>query len=84
MNERVKSVLNTIVEKFKTGEIPEAVALASFPVPDIPSARWSFTNRTLMFLSGTADARGFHAAERCFDRREIVVVDVAGACVDRR
>jgi hypothetical protein len=59
MNERVKNVLNIIVEKFKSGEIPEAVAMASFPVPNIPSARWSFTNRTLMFLSGTADARGF-------------------------
>lgn len=59
MNERVRNVLNTIVEKFKSGEIPEAVAMASFPIPDIPSSKWSFTNRTLMFLSGTADARGF-------------------------
>lgn len=59
MNEKVKNVLNTIVEKFKSGEIPEAVAMASFPIPDIPSVRWSFTNRTLMFLAGTADARGF-------------------------
>jgi len=30
MNERVKSVLNIIVEKFKSGEIPEAVAMATF------------------------------------------------------
>lgn len=59
MNEKVKNVLDTILEKFKNGEIPEAVAMASFPIPDIPSAKWSFTNRTLMFLSGTGDARGF-------------------------
>jgi len=59
MNKRVKNVLNAIVEKFKSGEIPEAVAMASYPIPDIPSAKWSFTNRTLMFLSGTGDARGF-------------------------
>jgi len=59
MNDRVKNVLNTIVEKFKSGEIPEAVAMASYPIPDIPSAKWSFTNRTLMFLAGTGDARGF-------------------------
>lgn len=59
MNERVQDVLNTIIEKFKTGEIPEAVAMASYPMPDIPSRNWSFTNRTLMFLSGTGDARGF-------------------------
>ena len=59
MNDKVKQVLNVIVEKFKSGEIPEAVALASFPIPDIPSSKWSFTNRTLMFLSGTGDARGY-------------------------
>lgn len=59
MDNKVKQVLNVIVEKFKSGEIPEAVAMASFPVPDIPSSKWSFTNRTLMFLAGTGDARGF-------------------------
>jgi len=59
MNDKVKQVLNVIVEKFKSGAIPEAVAMASFPIPDIPSSAWSFTNRTLMFLAGTGDARGF-------------------------
>ena len=59
MNDRVKQVLNGIVDKFKSGEIPEAVALASFPIPSIPSSTWSFSNRILMFLSGTNDARGF-------------------------
>jgi antirestriction protein ArdC len=59
MNNRVRQVLDVIVEKFKSGEIPEAVAMASFPVPDTPSSKWSFTNRTLMFLAGTVDARGF-------------------------
>jgi len=59
MNERVKTVLDVIVSKFKSGDIPEAVALASYPIPDIPSSKWSFTNRTLMFLAGTGDARGF-------------------------
>ena len=59
MNDKVKRVLGVIIDKFKSGEIPEAVALASYPIPDIPSSKWSFTNRTLMFLSGTGDARGF-------------------------
>ena len=59
MNEKVKQVLASIVDTFKSGKIPEAVALASFPVPDIPSTNWSFMNRTIMFLSGTIDARGF-------------------------
>jgi hypothetical protein len=59
MNEKVKQVLTSIVDTFKSGQIPEAVALASFPVPDIPSTKWSFMNRTIMFLSATIDARGF-------------------------
>ena len=59
MNDKVKKVLNVIVENFKSGEIPEALALASFPAIDVPSSQWSFTNRTIMFLSGTGDARGF-------------------------
>ena len=59
MENKVKTVLQTIVDKFKSGEIPEAVAMASFPVLEIPSSAWSFTNRTIMFLSGTGDARGF-------------------------
>jgi len=59
MNEKVRQVLSIILEKFKSGDIPEAVALASYPIADIPSGKWSFTNRTIMFLSGTGDARGF-------------------------
>jgi len=59
MNERVREILDGIIGKFKAGEIPEAVAMASFPIPDIPSSKWSFTNRLLMFLAGTGDARGF-------------------------
>jgi len=59
MKEKVKQALNVIMEKFKAGNIPEAVAYSMFPVSDIPSAKWSLLNRTLMFLSGTADGRGY-------------------------
>jgi len=59
MNDKVKEVLNTILERFQSGDIPQAVAYSMFPIPDIPSARWSILNRTVMFLSGTQDARGF-------------------------
>ena len=59
MNDNVKKVLTGIIDTFKSGDIPQAVALASFPVPDIPSAKWSFLNRLIMYLSGTIDARGF-------------------------
>ncbi|MCK5743484.1 MAG: antirestriction protein [Caldisericia bacterium] len=67
MNTKVKDVLATILERFKSGDIPEAIALASYPVADTPSKTWSFTNRTLMFIQGTGDARGFRqwkAADR--------------------
>ena len=59
MNDKVKATLNSVLERFKTGNIPEAIAYSLFPIPNIPSAKWSLINRTLMFLAGTQDARGF-------------------------
>src|SRR5512143_2111872 len=58
-NEKVKQALETIVQRFKEGDIPEAIAFSVFPIPNIPAARWSLLNRILMFLAGTNDARGF-------------------------
>ncbi len=59
MKENIKLILDSILERFKSGDIPEAVAMSMFPIPDIPSSHWSILNRTLMYLSGTYDARGF-------------------------
>jgi len=59
MNDKVKQVLNVILDKFKSGDIPEAVAISMYPIPEIPSAKWSLMNRTLMFLSGSMDGRGY-------------------------
>ena len=60
MNDKIKQVLNGILERFKNGDIPEAVACSMYPAADdIPSAKWSFLNRILMFVAGTADARGY-------------------------
>jgi hypothetical protein len=56
---RVKQTLDTVLERFKSGDIPEVVSYVMFPLSDIPSSRWSLLNRTIMFISGTADARGF-------------------------
>ena len=58
MTPKVRETLDKIIERFKSGDIPEAVAYTMFPIPDLPSTRWSLLNRTLMFLSGTMDARG--------------------------
>lgn len=59
MNDKVKAVLNSILDCFKSGEVPEAIAKAMFPAVDTPSSNWSLLNRTIVFLSGTADARGY-------------------------
>jgi len=56
---KVKEALEGIVQRFKDGDIPEAIAYSMFPIPNTPASRWSLLNRTLMFLSGTGDARGF-------------------------
>jgi len=59
MNEKVKQTLESIVEQFKEGNIPEAIAYTVFPIPNIPASKWSLLNRTLMFIAGTRDARGY-------------------------
>ena len=58
MTPKAKETLNSILNRFKTGDIPEAIAYSLFPIPDTPSSKWSLLNRTLMFFSGTQDARG--------------------------
>jgi hypothetical protein len=59
MNDKVKQTLQAVLYQFKTGDIPQAVAVSMFPIPDIPCSKWSLLNRTLVFLSGTMDARGY-------------------------
>ena len=59
MRPNIKQALDSILKRFKTGDIPEAVAFSMFPIMDIPSTNWSILNRTIMFLAGTRDARGF-------------------------
>jgi len=59
MAQNIREKLNSILEAFEAGNIPEAVAYSMFPIPDLPSSKWSLLNRITVFLSGTADARGF-------------------------
>ena len=59
MTDRVSAVLENVIDKFKTGEIPDAVAIAMFPKADMPCSRWSLLNRLLVLFAGTSDARGF-------------------------
>lgn len=59
-SKKAKVCLQRIVELFKQGNIPKALAVATIPPQsDIPSAKWSISNRVLQFLADTSDARGF-------------------------
>jgi hypothetical protein len=59
MNTKVKSVLDKLIEHFKTGNIPDAVAYAMYPKADIPCAKWSLFNQLMVALSQTMDCRGY-------------------------
>ena len=59
-SQKAKECLSRIVDLFKEGNIPKALAVATIPPQkDIPSAKWSVGNRVLQFLADTSDARGF-------------------------
>ncbi|MBU1568147.1 MAG: antirestriction protein [Proteobacteria bacterium] len=60
MNERIKSVLQGILDQFESGDVPMAIIKAMYPFSNIPSEKWSLCNRLLMVLSGTMDARGYN------------------------
>jgi len=55
----IHDTVSSIIASFERGDIPEAIAYSMFPIPNIPSTKWSLLNRTLMFLAETQDARGF-------------------------
>ena len=59
MTPNINDALNAILERFRSGDIPVAVAYSMFPFTNIPSEKWSILNRILMFVAGTQDARGF-------------------------
>lgn len=59
MTDKVKSLLDSLLEQFRTGNIPESVAISMFPRFEVPCNKWSMLNRLLVMFSGTSDARGF-------------------------
>ena len=58
-NEKVQNVLDKILASFESGDVPEALSIAVLPRLDVPSSKWSISNRLILFFSGTSDARGF-------------------------
>jgi hypothetical protein len=59
MSASIQETVSGIIASFERGDIPEAIAYSMFPIPNLPSSKWSLLNRTIMFLAGTQDARGF-------------------------
>ncbi len=59
-SQKIRDTLNSVVMRFKSGDIPEAIAISIFPIPNILASKWSLLNRIIMALAGTSDARGFH------------------------
>jgi hypothetical protein len=59
MNDKVKKVIENIIDGFESGDIPEALSIAVLPQLDVPCSQWSFMNRILVWLSGSSDLRGY-------------------------
>ncbi len=58
--EKVASTIKKIIQLFEEGNVPKAIAIATFPPFDVPSAKWSLLNRLIMMAFGTSDGRGWH------------------------
>ena len=58
-NPHVKQAMDTLLRMFDEDNLPK-VAMAVFKGDSIPSDKWSFLNRILMYLNNTEDARGFN------------------------
>ena len=58
----IKSVVNTLMATFQSGNFPAQIAttvIRKHADDDIPSDKWTFANRLLMTAQGTNDARGY-------------------------
>ncbi len=62
-NPRIKEAMDTLLTLFKEDNL-EKVARAVFKGDAIPSDKWSFLNRILMYLNNTEDARGFRQCKQ--------------------
>ncbi len=59
-----KTVLEGLVGRMASGDLPAAIAKSYIQAGDVPSSKWSRCNRILVALSGTADARGYRQWEK--------------------
>ena len=59
MNAKVKAVLDSILDQFQNGNIPEMVALSTYPVSILPMNKWSLLNQLVCYITGLTDFRGY-------------------------
>jgi antirestriction protein ArdC len=60
MNPKVKEVLDTILDQFKNSDnIPQSIALLTFPIIILPMNKWSLFNQFFCYLTGLTDFRGY-------------------------
>jgi hypothetical protein len=57
---RVKAAGDSIVKQFEAGDLPEKLAPIFLNAGNKPSDTWSLSNRLLMVLAGSTDARGYN------------------------
>lgn len=58
-NDKVAEATNKILELFKSGNIPEKIAILTNPCFNLPLNNWSLRNKLIALANGTQDARGF-------------------------
>ena len=60
--ERIQQTLQDLIHRFETGTVSEIMRLTLIPrhpADRRPSDKWSYSNRVLMVIQQTSDARGF-------------------------
>lgn len=85
--ERVKETLQKIINLFEKGNLPEVITIATFPPYEVPSNKWSLTNRLIMLLNSSSDARGWkqwQEVSRCIKKGEKAFYILAPRIIARK
>jgi len=62
---KAEASLSKLIKRFEDGTVAKCCAVATFPSPNFPSAKWSINNRWTAFLqTGEIDCRGFRQWEQ--------------------
>lgn len=57
--EKAQESLDKVIDMFKSGDLPEAIARTAIEGEGKPSDDWSFRNQIVMYANETTDARGY-------------------------